>query len=146
MPAQTVIQLRRGTAAQWVSAQTAAGSTPVLAAGEQGYETDTGKLKVGDGTTLWGSLAYANGGGSIPQSQVTNLTSDLSGKMTNPMTTVGDLIVGGTVTSGIAAPARLGIGTTGQVLTVSSGSVTWSTPATPSVSGETISSFLLMGA
>jgi hypothetical protein len=73
MPAQTVIKLRRGTAAQWTAAQTAAGATPVLAAGEQGYETDTGKLKIGDGTALWGALSYANLGGAIPQTQVTNL-------------------------------------------------------------------------
>jgi len=45
--------------------------------------------------------------------------------MTNPMTTAGDLIVGGV--SG--APARLGIGTNGQVLTVSGGAAAWVTPA-----------------
>jgi hypothetical protein len=31
----------------------------VLAAGEEGYETDTRKSKVGDGTTAWNSLDYA---------------------------------------------------------------------------------------
>ena len=50
------IQLRRGTAAAWTS------TNPVLAAGEQGYETDTGKIKYGDGTTAWASLAYPGGG------------------------------------------------------------------------------------
>jgi len=29
-----------------------------LAAGEPGYESDTGKLKIGDGTTPWNNLAY----------------------------------------------------------------------------------------
>jgi len=53
MAVVTQIQLRRGTAAQWVSAN------PVLAAGEQGYETDTGKLKIGNGSTAWNSLSYA---------------------------------------------------------------------------------------
>jgi hypothetical protein len=47
MPAQTVIKLRRGTAAQWTSAN------PVLAAGEIGIETDTQRSKYGDGTTAW---------------------------------------------------------------------------------------------
>ena len=47
------IQFRRGTAAEWTSAN------PTLAAGELGYETDTAKTKVGDGTTVWSSLAYA---------------------------------------------------------------------------------------
>lgn len=46
------IQVRKGTAAQWTSAN------PVLLSGEIGYETDTLKLKFGDGTTAWTSLAY----------------------------------------------------------------------------------------
>ena len=46
------IQLRRGTAANWTSAN------PVLAAGEMGVETDTGRAKVGNGSTLWASLPY----------------------------------------------------------------------------------------
>jgi hypothetical protein len=53
MPIQ--IQYRRGTAAQWTAANT------LLAAGEPGYETDTGKFKVGNGSTSWNSLAYASG-------------------------------------------------------------------------------------
>lgn len=46
------IQWRRDTAANWTSAN------PTLASGEAGYESDTGKLKIGDGTTAWNSLAY----------------------------------------------------------------------------------------
>ena len=34
---------------------------PVLAAGEIGVEPDTRKLKIGDGTTAWSSLNYAQG-------------------------------------------------------------------------------------
>jgi transcription elongation factor len=48
----TKIQLRRGTAAQWTSAN------PTLASGELGLETDTSMFKVGDGTTAWNSQAY----------------------------------------------------------------------------------------
>ena len=48
-----VIQLKRGTAAAWASANT------VLSAGEAGYETDTKKIKIGDGSTAWNSLVYA---------------------------------------------------------------------------------------
>ena len=48
------IQLRRGTASQWTSAD------PTLAAGEIGLETDTAKYKIGDGTTAWSSLAYSS--------------------------------------------------------------------------------------
>lgn len=50
----TTIKLRRGTAAAWTSAN------PTLASGEPGVETDTGKFKIGDGTTDWVSLAYQN--------------------------------------------------------------------------------------
>lgn len=50
--------------------------------------------------------------------------SDATG-MTNPMTTTGDTIY----SSSGSTPARLGIGTTGQVLTVSGGLPAWATPA-----------------
>jgi hypothetical protein len=43
---------RRGTAEQWTTAN------PVLGAGEIGFETDTGKFKLGDGTNTWENVAY----------------------------------------------------------------------------------------
>lgn len=46
------IQLRRDTAANWTS------SNPTLAQGEFGWETDTRKFKIGDGSTAWTSLSY----------------------------------------------------------------------------------------
>lgn len=48
----TTIRLRRGTAAAWTAAN------PVLASGEPGVETDTGRQKVGDGVTAWNDLDY----------------------------------------------------------------------------------------
>ncbi len=48
----TKIQFKRGTA----SALNA--TNPLLSAGEPCYETDTGKFKLGDGTTYWTALAY----------------------------------------------------------------------------------------
>ena len=45
-------QLRRGTAAQWVIDNT------LLAEGEFGYETDTLRVKLGDGIRLWNALPY----------------------------------------------------------------------------------------
>jgi hypothetical protein len=51
-------------------------------------------------------------------------SADAAG-MTNPMTTTGDTIY----SSSGSTPARLGIGSTGQVLTVSGGVPTWATPA-----------------
>jgi len=43
---------RRGTSTQWSTAN------PVLTAGEIGYETNTGKFKIGDSTNTWNDLPY----------------------------------------------------------------------------------------
>ncbi len=48
----TRMQQRRGTASQWTSAN------PVLNAGEMGWESDTNKFKIGDGTNHWADLDY----------------------------------------------------------------------------------------
>jgi hypothetical protein len=50
-----IIQVRRDTAANWTSVD------PVLADGEWGYETNTGKLKLGNGVGKWSTLAYLIG-------------------------------------------------------------------------------------
>jgi len=52
MPEVQKIQWRRGTAAAWTSAN------PVLSEGTPGFETDTGKFKVGDGVKDWKTLGY----------------------------------------------------------------------------------------
>jgi hypothetical protein len=59
MSVVTQIQIRRGTASQWTSAN------PTLAAGEWGFETDTNKGKIGNGSTAWNSLSYILGVGDI---------------------------------------------------------------------------------
>jgi len=46
------LQLRADTAANWTAAN------PTLLANEVGLETDTKKLKVGNGSSAWNSLAY----------------------------------------------------------------------------------------
>ena len=48
----TRMQQRRGTAAQWTSAN------PILNAGEMGWESDTNKFKIGDGTNHWANIDY----------------------------------------------------------------------------------------
>ena len=50
-----VYQVRRDTAANWTT------YNPVLALAEPGLETDTRKVKYGDGATAWNDLAYASG-------------------------------------------------------------------------------------
>lgn len=46
------IKFKRGTSAAW------ARTNPILLDGEPGYEKDTKKLKIGDGTTAWNNLPY----------------------------------------------------------------------------------------
>ena len=46
------MQQKRGTASRWTS------TNPILLAGEIGVETDTNKIKVGDGVTQWNNLGY----------------------------------------------------------------------------------------
>ena len=46
------IQIRRGTAQQWIDID------PILSLGEQGLETDTGREKVGNGADAWTALPY----------------------------------------------------------------------------------------
>ena len=68
------IQIRRDTAANWTSA------SPTLANGELGLETDTGKLKVGDGSTIWTSLGYytlGTTGAAMYTDATANFTGDL---------------------------------------------------------------------
>jgi hypothetical protein len=50
------LQNRRDTAANWTT------NNPTLAAGEIGYETDTGKFKIGTGSANWTSLGYTQNG------------------------------------------------------------------------------------
>lgn len=81
MPRIDTIQLRRGTAAAWLAAN------PVLLAGEQGLETDTNKVKIGDGSTPWNALAYfaGSGGGATA-------FTDLSDKASAPLATINTSI------------------------------------------------------
>lgn len=46
------LEFRRDTASNWASAN------PTLKQGEPGFEIDTGKLKIGNGTTPWNALPY----------------------------------------------------------------------------------------
>jgi hypothetical protein len=48
----SIIQLRGGTASAWTTAN------PTLAQKEMGIETDTNKIKLGDGVTAWTGLGY----------------------------------------------------------------------------------------
>jgi hypothetical protein len=65
MPAQTVIKLRKDSAANWASVD------PILANGEVGIDTTVYKFKVGNGSSAWSALPFA----SDPESVVASLES-----------------------------------------------------------------------
>jgi hypothetical protein len=70
MAQKTKIQIRRDTAANWTSAN------PTPAQGEFCFETDTKKLKIGDGSTAWTSLEYTNYLSNLKDVTLTSLTTD----------------------------------------------------------------------
>jgi len=129
------IKLRRDLAANWTAANT------LLSQGEQGFETDTKKIKIGDGVTTWNSLPYWTFGLSFATVATSGSYNDLTNKPTIPSSfsqlTNGSYAVklnsSGTVTIGNQTSGRgyyytlpSTDGASGQVLvTDGSGGVTW---------------------
>ena len=68
-------KVRRRTAAEWTTLN------EILLDGEWGKETDTGKMKQGDGSTAWNSLDYFSSGTALGPS---NAGSNISIDVTNP--------------------------------------------------------------
>ena len=71
----TRIQLRHDVKANWDD-----NSSVVLKAGEVGIETDTSKMKVGDGTKTWAELKYAGGDAAqnfdvVPENEETDVAA-----------------------------------------------------------------------
>jgi hypothetical protein len=126
MPTQ--IQIRRGTAASWTSAN------PVLAAGELGVETDTLLVKTGNGSTTWNSLTYINQYAlptfiANPQTGTTYTLAlaDASSKLVE-LSNTSSITVTVPVNSSVAFPVGSQIvllqTNTGQVTVVGAGGVT----------------------
>jgi hypothetical protein len=134
MAVVTQIQTRRGTAAQWTS------TNPTLASGEWGYETDTGKVKIGNGSTAWNSLAYTGAGdiegvtagtgltgggtsGTVTLSIDTSVTADL----TTAQTFTNKTLTGVVYTQTLLTPSfttnayTLVLGDQGDILLASNG-------------------------
>lgn len=86
----SIIQIRRDTAANWTSAN------PTLAQGELGLETDTLKVKAGDGSTAWTSASYLidTGGYAAYSDATANFTGTLQNGGSN---VVVDSDIGSTV-------------------------------------------------
>ena len=148
----TTIQVRRGTSAQWTAANTA------LAQGEIGFEVDTGKLKIGDGSTVWNSLGYitkdsvaatftnktisgsSNTLTNIAQSSVTNLSTDLAAKESTANKNAANGYLGADSAGKLPVTSISATGSASGT-TYLRGDGAWAT-----VTGETLNPFLLMGA
>jgi hypothetical protein len=75
------IQFRRGTAAEWASAN------PMLAAGELGYETDTAQMKIGNGSLTWSALPYS----AVNEAYVDNAIANVVGLAPETLDTLNEL-------------------------------------------------------
>jgi hypothetical protein len=114
------MQQRRDTAAGWVSAN------PTLLLGELGYESDTGKWKVGNGSSAWSSLSYSFSSDAITEgnSKAEVIDTGSDGRFVVTTENVERLRVGPAGQIGIAGA---NYGTSGQVLTSggASGAISW---------------------
>jgi hypothetical protein len=102
------LQLRADTAANWTSVN------PILLANELGRETDTGKIKIGNGTSTWTSLAY--------QAWATLPVAVNAGGTGQTSYTNGQLLIGNT-TGNTLTKATLTAGS-GVAITNGTGSIT----------------------
>jgi hypothetical protein len=80
----TRMQQRRGTASQWTAAN------PVLNAGEIGWESDTNRFKIGDGTNHWNDVGYFVSG-AVLQTSIDNLVN-LAPSTLNTLGEIADAI------------------------------------------------------
>jgi hypothetical protein len=78
-----MIQIRRDTAANWTSAN------PILAQGELGAETNTSKIKIGNGSSAWNALSYLiDAGDYLTASSTNTLTNKTIAYANNTLTGV----------------------------------------------------------
>lgn len=94
------IQIRRGTSTQWNT------QNPVLLAGEMGFATDTGVMKIGNGTSVWSSLPASPTTQDIdlaliPKQDRDTLAQDVTGSQTATRIALDTLYVQKSVYSGL---------------------------------------------
>lgn len=97
-----IIQLRRGSEALWTS------TNPILAQGEQGYETDTGKRKIGNGVDPWNDLPYDGAGTGTVTSVAVSGSDGIEVDSGSPITSSGTIAIG---INASALSTHLGLGT-----------------------------------
>jgi hypothetical protein len=72
------LKLRRDKASRWSRLN------PILAEGEPGFEVDTGRLKIGDGSTRWQALDYFLPG-NLSDTPNTKLTAHVNAPEPHPV-------------------------------------------------------------
>lgn len=148
-------RIRRDTAANWTAAN------PVLALGEPGLETDTRRVKYGDGTTAWNSLSYSRG--TVEWGQITGTLSaqtDLQAALDAKQDTITaaaltktddtnvTLTLGGSPSTALLAGVSLALGWSGQLSVARGGTGTSTATGTGSVvlaTGPTIDGLISTG-
>jgi hypothetical protein len=100
---------RRGTASEWTAANT------VLATGEVGFETDTGRFKIGNGSTAWNSRPYAAPAPNAVADHAALTTSVHGIEDTSDLVVTADLaslapLAGPTFTGTVSLPSTTSIG------------------------------------
>lgn len=96
------IQLRRGTSTEWTQ------FNPVLAEAEMGVEIDTGRLKIGDGSTQWINLKYERPLESVDATPSTLVLRDSNSsiKARNITLSAGGLLFGAAQSANQLSTAR----------------------------------------
>lgn len=124
MPRNDLIQVRSDTSSNWTSVN------PTLATGEIGFESNTGKFKIGTGSTVWSSLPYTSdtaGSATTAGSWTTARTITLAGDLTGSVSINGSANV--SLSATIAANSvALGTDTTGNYMS----GITGTSPVTVS--------------
>lgn len=136
MAVVTQIQVRRGTASSWASAN------PVLAAGEWGYETDTKLYKIGDGSTAWNALVYLNNLTVLSTPSFTTNAYTLTAGDAADTLLVSNAASAGTLYIPTNASVPFPIGTQINLIQTGSGQITIqaTTPATTTINSTGLTS------
>jgi len=114
------ILFRRDSAANWTS------ENPILSNGEVGLETDTDKIKIGDGSTAWTSLTYFYGSlenATLNQLDDVTYGSFASGQFLrwNGSAWVNDSSATASFTGAEIDAVRIGVTAAGEIDTTSGG-------------------------